>query len=72
MSVYFKARYMKDGKVRGKSYTFKADFQPKAGDILKTATANIKVVDDPVDMDFVKKWGEDNIVDAQRPEVIEQ
>lgn len=64
---YIKAKFLKDGKPMGKSYTYKAADDVKAGDIVKNVNGTkLMVLDESVDKEWIKSYGEQNIANVEK------
>ena len=59
---YIKAKFMKQDKPSGRSYTYKTADNVKPGDIMTDAKGSkLVVVDEPVDTEWVQSYGADRI-----------
>lgn len=60
--MLIKAKFQKDGKPYGRSYTYQTDDDVKPGDIVvNNKETKLEVVDEPVDEEWVKAYGESRI-----------
>ena len=59
---YIKAKFMKDDKPTGRSYTYACETELKPGDIVTNDKGSkLTVVDEKVDMTFVEAYGADKV-----------
>lgn len=59
---YIKARFLKGDKPSGRAYTYRSEDELKAGDMVTDAKGSkLVVVDEPVDMEWVKTYGADKV-----------
>lgn len=59
---YIKAKFMKQDKPAGRTYTYRTEDELKFGDIVTDAKGSkLTVVDEPVDMAWVKAYGADKV-----------
>lgn len=60
--MLIKAKFQKNGKTYGRSYTYQTDDDVKPGDIVvNDKEMKLEVVDEPVDEEWVKAYGESRI-----------
>ena len=59
---FYKAKYLKNNVSVGRGYTFKSEEKLLLGDKCETVNGkHVQIVDDPVDMDWVKTYGADMV-----------
>lgn len=59
---FYKVKFLKYGHPSGRSYTHKSQLNLNPGDMVELPGGKHGVVvDDPVDMDWVKTYGEENL-----------
>lgn len=59
---FIKVKFLKSGQPAGRSYTYKSQLNLEAGDKVELPGGkHAVVVDDPVDMGWVQKYGEENL-----------
>ena len=64
---YIKAKFMKNDKPIGRSYTYRCEDNVKPGDLVaNTNGTKLMVMDEPVDDDWIKTYGEQNIATDQK------
>lgn len=62
MSIYIKVKFLKNNQPTGRAYTYRSTVLVSPGDIVQIdATKKGIVVDEPVDMEWVKTYGTENI-----------
>ena len=65
--MLIKAKFQKNEKVYGRSYTYRTDDRVKPGDIVTDAKGSkLVVMDEQVDMEWVKTYGEDRIAVVEK------
>jgi hypothetical protein len=65
---FIKAKYLKNGVPVGRSYTFKTLYNLSPGEIAVNDSENkLIVVDEPVDAEWIKVYGVENIAVLSRP-----
>lgn len=64
---FIKAKYIRNGVPAGRSYTFKSneDFQP-GSKVIDGRGSKLIVVDEPVDAEWIKAYGGENIGVVER------
>ncbi len=64
--MLIKAKFQKNGKPYGRSYTYQTDDDVRPGDIVvNDKETKMEVVDEPVDEEWVKAYGESRIAVAR-------
>lgn len=64
---FIKAKYIRNGVPTGQSYTYKTDADLNPGDmIISDRDAKLVVVDEPVDAEWIKVYGVENIGVVER------
>lgn len=64
---YIKAKFLKDGKPMGRAYTYKAEDNVKAGDIVKNVNGTkLMVLDEPVNEEWLKTYGTENVAVVEK------
>lgn len=59
---YIKAKFMKNEKPTGCSYTYRCEEDVKPGDfVVNTNGTKLMVMDEPVDEGWIKEYGADNV-----------
>lgn len=59
---FYKAKYLKNNAPAGRTYTFKSEEILSPGDKAETPDGkHVQIVDEPVDADWIKAYGIDNI-----------
>lgn len=67
-----KARYFKNDAPQGKAYTYKVTDDLQSGDmVLDKRGSKMVIVDEPVDEEWLKSYGEDKLAVAERAPVEE-
>ena len=70
---FYKVKFLKNGQAQGRSYTYKSSLELGTGDKVELPRGKHGVVvDEPVDMAWVKTYGEENLKEiTQKVEVVE-
>ncbi len=70
---FYKVKFLKNGQAQGRSYTYKSSLDLAPGDKVELPGGKHGVVvDEPVDMDWVKSYGEENLKEiVKKVEVVE-
>lgn len=64
---FIKAKYIRNGVPAGRSYTYKTDAGLKPGDMaISDKGSKLIVVDEPVDAEWIKVYGVENIGVVER------
>lgn len=64
---YIKAKFLRDGKPTGRSYTYKAADDVKVGDTVKNINGTkLMVLDEAVDEEWLKAYGAENIATVEK------
>lgn len=59
---YIKAKFLKEDKPTGRSYTYRTEDDVKPGDIVTDAKGSkLIVVDEPVDVEWIRAYGADKV-----------
>lgn len=65
--MFVKAKYIKNDAPCGRGYTFKAPDGTNVGDLMTDPRGSkLMVIDDPVDMEWVRTYGDDKIVSLEK------
>lgn len=69
---YVKARFTKNGVPFGKAYTYSTELDVNPGDVVRTQTATLIIVDEPVDEEELKIYGTSGIKEITRKQEREE
>ena len=61
-----KARYIRKGVPNGRALTFKSKENLLPGELIKYGQGKLIVVDEPIDEEWLKAYGEENIKEVSR------
>ena len=66
---YIKAKFLKEGKLTGRAYSYRTSDDVKPGDIVTdTKGSKLVVVDEPVDASWIMAYGADKVGIVQKYE----